>query len=721
MADSVMGSDGEFTVLGLPVGGAPLQVLRKVSGDDYDTEWADPVGGLTYRGTWNASTNSPSLASGVGTNGDYYQVSAAGTTSINGIADWGVGDFIIFNGTAWQKIDNSNDELVSLLRGGTGRNNGVTVYSATGAVHNYTPPTSVIVITSASTVSFSGMTAGAFGRIRFVNISATAHQFLHDNTGSLAANRFRNRGNTTFILQPGCYLDYDYDNVSTSRWLLSADKITASSPLGIDTNGNFTILPSGSFQTGSASSAQVNNWDGKVAGSFSGGTSIPYVAANSGPPTLASNGSDLSYNPTLKQLGIQVDAASSQASLHAASLIPQTVADPSALNLQPYTFTPPNPPSSASFSQVQPDVQRAAASAVAANSGSGNYSSSSIVDYLVTTVGYDTGLGAEVSCVTTQQITGITDSSGFDINYDMLATSPAQNFATTKWIIQRQIDSGGYNDYMEIPVGSPTGVDNNTGWTPGPPSLPPAADDFLANGTNRTINVYGTVISPISSTIVSATAYGTSFMDNGSQEAYKLQFDIVGGDNGDGYNIDFNGDGHEAAGSSNTFSPSDFAGAPIITPNSYGYLANGSNSMTWDFYSISTIAGQSVYSVNPASNSWNDPNDYNYYWFELLGTPAAGKLIKTSNSTAIITSGTVVDDGVTSFSASTSVFPNSFTPPALKTEGDNILGRTSDKVGLFGSSGATRATITGSRGGNAALANLLTYLQNRGDIINSTT
>jgi hypothetical protein len=62
---------------------------------------------LTYKGTWNASTNTPTLASGVGDPGDYYIVSVAGTTNLNGITDWQPGDWAIFNGTEWQKIDQS--------------------------------------------------------------------------------------------------------------------------------------------------------------------------------------------------------------------------------------------------------------------------------------------------------------------------------------------------------------------------------------------------------------------------------------------------------------------------------------------------------------------------------------------------------------------------------------------------------------------------------------
>lgn len=71
------------------------------------TSWASVAGGLSYQGTWNASTNTPTLASSTGTNGYYYIVATAGSTNLNGITDWQVGDWLLFNGTVWQKIDQS--------------------------------------------------------------------------------------------------------------------------------------------------------------------------------------------------------------------------------------------------------------------------------------------------------------------------------------------------------------------------------------------------------------------------------------------------------------------------------------------------------------------------------------------------------------------------------------------------------------------------------------
>jgi hypothetical protein len=63
------------------------------------------IGALNYKGVWNASTNSPALASGVGSKGDYYVVSVAGNTNLDGTTLWGVGDWAAFNGTVWQKVD----------------------------------------------------------------------------------------------------------------------------------------------------------------------------------------------------------------------------------------------------------------------------------------------------------------------------------------------------------------------------------------------------------------------------------------------------------------------------------------------------------------------------------------------------------------------------------------------------------------------------------------
>jgi hypothetical protein len=75
------------------------------------------IGNVNFQGLWNAATNTPTLANppASGTKGYYYIVSTAGTFA--GIS-FEVGDWIISNGTAWGKVDNT--DAVSSVFGRTG-------------------------------------------------------------------------------------------------------------------------------------------------------------------------------------------------------------------------------------------------------------------------------------------------------------------------------------------------------------------------------------------------------------------------------------------------------------------------------------------------------------------------------------------------------------------------------------------------------------------------
>jgi hypothetical protein len=95
-------------------------------------------GGVVYSGTWNASTNTPTLTSGIGTKGNYYVVSVAGNTNLDGITDWEPGDWAIFNGTAWQKVDNSEVVYVSNVATGTGLTGGPITTTGTISLANTT-------------------------------------------------------------------------------------------------------------------------------------------------------------------------------------------------------------------------------------------------------------------------------------------------------------------------------------------------------------------------------------------------------------------------------------------------------------------------------------------------------------------------------------------------------------------------------------------------------
>jgi hypothetical protein len=105
--------NADHTIIGLGTAaelnaGVANGVATLDSGGQVPLSQIPPLGDLNYQGAWNASTNTPTLASSTGTKGYYYVVSVAGSTNLNGITDWQVGDWAVFNGSVWQKIDNTD-------------------------------------------------------------------------------------------------------------------------------------------------------------------------------------------------------------------------------------------------------------------------------------------------------------------------------------------------------------------------------------------------------------------------------------------------------------------------------------------------------------------------------------------------------------------------------------------------------------------------------------
>jgi hypothetical protein len=73
-----------------------------------------PSSVMEYKGTWAASTNTPTLANGTGDAGDVYIASDAGSVNFGaGAISFAAGDWVIYNGTIWQKSANS-DSVVSV-------------------------------------------------------------------------------------------------------------------------------------------------------------------------------------------------------------------------------------------------------------------------------------------------------------------------------------------------------------------------------------------------------------------------------------------------------------------------------------------------------------------------------------------------------------------------------------------------------------------------------
>jgi hypothetical protein len=119
-------------------------------------------GAVIYKGLWNALTNTPTLTSSVGTSGNFYIVSVAGSTSLDGITNWGVGDWAIFNGTAWQRVEG-------------------------GAAGNFTTVTASGTITAGDTLSMSKVgVAGQGGQVANTNTAAGAWASWRVSNGARA-------------------------------------------------------------------------------------------------------------------------------------------------------------------------------------------------------------------------------------------------------------------------------------------------------------------------------------------------------------------------------------------------------------------------------------------------------------------------------------------------------------------------------------------------------
>ena len=157
VANGVASLDGSGTV---PVSQLPAAVL----------------GALSYQGTWNASTNTPTLTSSVGTKGYYYVVNVAGSTNLNGITDWLVGDWAVFNGSVWQKVDNT--DAVTSVNGLTGTV--VLTASSVGAVSSVAATVPSFLSVSGSPITSSGTLA--------ISYSGTALPVANGGTGVTASS-----------------------------------------------------------------------------------------------------------------------------------------------------------------------------------------------------------------------------------------------------------------------------------------------------------------------------------------------------------------------------------------------------------------------------------------------------------------------------------------------------------------------------------------------------
>ena len=174
--------------------------------------------GLVFQGTWNAATNTPTLTSGSGTTGHFYIVSTDGSTNLDGITDWKVGDWAVFveQGASdqWEKVDNS-----SVLDGsGTGQK--VTMWSGSGTSNTLT---NAPITVSGNNTTFAG------------RVMADTHFQSSDANATLSAT-----GTGNIYLRPNGYSTTTGQvHINTSGNATFAGNIVGDGTL--DTQGTITV------------------------------------------------------------------------------------------------------------------------------------------------------------------------------------------------------------------------------------------------------------------------------------------------------------------------------------------------------------------------------------------------------------------------------------------------------------------------------------------------
>jgi len=86
----------------------------------------ETITGLSYQGAWNANTNTPDITASPA-QGQFWIVSVDGSTDVGGITNWTSGDWALYDGTNWQRVEGGNTDLttgvsgqLAVANGGTG-------------------------------------------------------------------------------------------------------------------------------------------------------------------------------------------------------------------------------------------------------------------------------------------------------------------------------------------------------------------------------------------------------------------------------------------------------------------------------------------------------------------------------------------------------------------------------------------------------------------------
>jgi len=225
------------------------------------------LGALVYQGTWDANANNPTLTSSVGTKGNYYVVSVAGTTTLDGISSWSVGDWAVFNGSVWQKVDGGTSEsFVNLTVTGTAN-------IATGNVVNMTSSNVTITGGTENAVTYTNVTISSGNvtvtndNVAYSNISTalrtqslTGYLYGNANTGNVTASTSIPVANVTGAVSSVTgTLPISSSGGTTPAISLNTSGVTAASYGGAANSATITVDTYGRITAASNTAIAISN------------------------------------------------------------------------------------------------------------------------------------------------------------------------------------------------------------------------------------------------------------------------------------------------------------------------------------------------------------------------------------------------------------------------------------------------------------------------------
>jgi len=309
-----------------------------------------PSSVVTYLGTWNAATNTPTLVNGVGDAGDMYICNVAGSVNFGaGPVTFAVGDWVLYGSGTWQKSSGQNGTVTSVAASITGNSVGIT----------------------GSPISTAGTLAFAFAgtNLQYVNGAGNLTTFP-DLTGFVpytGATANVNIGTHSFIANNGTYNSemspslFGVENAAgTIFGVLEYNKLTLTNSTGagsvMEVNAQGLIFPDASVQissytdakarlalslttTGTSGAATYNNTTGvfnipNYGSALSG--YVPYTGATQdvdlGAFKLNAQSLHIKGTAGNGHLGLKHQSASATASANEVSLFADSLGDLSWLN-----------------------------------------------------------------------------------------------------------------------------------------------------------------------------------------------------------------------------------------------------------------------------------------------------------------------------------------------------------------------------------------------------